>query len=43
MTIVWFVIAAILEIAGCFALWQWLHEGRSPIALTSWLPSSLPP
>ena len=26
-----FVVAAVLEIAGCFAFWRWLREGRSPI------------
>ena len=26
-----FVLAAVLEIAGCFAFWKWLRDGRSPI------------
>ena len=26
-----FVVATMLEIAGCFAFWRWLREGRSPI------------
>lgn len=25
-----FVLAAVLEIAGCFAFWSWLRAGRSP-------------
>jgi small multidrug resistance family-3 protein len=27
-----FVIAAVLEIAGCFAFWAWLRRGSSPLA-----------
>jgi len=26
-----FVVAAVLEIAGCFAFWRWLRGGWSPI------------
>jgi small multidrug resistance family-3 protein len=26
-----FSVAATLEIAGCFAFWQWLRVGRSPL------------
>lgn len=26
----YFSVAALLEIAGCFAFWAWLREGRSP-------------
>lgn len=26
-----FAVAATLEIAGCFAFWVWLREGRSPL------------
>ena len=26
-----FVVAAFLEIAGCFAFWAWLRNGRSPL------------
>lgn len=26
-----FAVAAFLEIAGCFAFWMWLREGRSPL------------
>jgi small multidrug resistance family-3 protein len=25
-----FIVAAFLEIAGCFAFWTWLRQGRSP-------------
>ena len=31
MTGFWFVLAAMLEIAGCFATLQWLRDGRSPV------------
>lgn len=31
MSWVYFSGAAILEIAGCFAFWAWLREGRSPL------------
>ena len=34
MNWVYFLGAAILEIAGCFAFWAWLREGRSPLWLT---------
>ncbi|MCX7824199.1 MAG: YnfA family protein [Verrucomicrobiae bacterium] len=27
--IFWFVLAAVLEIAGCFAFWQWARQERS--------------
>jgi small multidrug resistance family-3 protein len=37
MNWVYFSSAAILEIAGCFAFWAWLREGRSPL----WLAPSL--
>jgi small multidrug resistance family-3 protein len=30
-TVVAFVVAAFLEIAGCFAFWCWLRRGASPI------------
>ena len=26
-----FVVAAVLEIAGCFAFWMWLRRGASPV------------
>jgi small multidrug resistance family-3 protein len=25
-----FAVAAVLEIAGCFAFWAWLRQGRTP-------------
>ena len=28
---VYFAAAAVLEIGGCFAVWAWLREGRSPL------------
>lgn len=31
MSWVYFTGAAILEIAGCFAIWAWLRDGRSPL------------
>ena len=31
MSFVWFAIAAVLEIAGCFMFWLWLRMGRSPL------------
>ena len=30
ITILYFVLAALFEIAGCFAFWSWLKESRSP-------------
>jgi len=27
-----FAVAAVLEIAGCFAFWSWLRRGASPLA-----------
>ena len=29
MSYVWFAIAAVLEISGCFMFWLWLRMGRS--------------
>jgi small multidrug resistance family-3 protein len=26
----WYVLAALFEIAGCFAFWAWLRMGRTP-------------
>ena len=28
-----FVVAAVLEIAGCFAFWAWLRRGASPLVI----------
>ena len=30
---VYFLGAAVLEIAGCFAVWAWVRDGRSPLWL----------
>jgi small multidrug resistance family-3 protein len=30
-TLAAFVVAAVLEIAGCFAFWAWLRRGGSPV------------
>jgi small multidrug resistance family-3 protein len=27
----WFLLAAVCEIAGCFTVWMWLRQGRSPL------------
>jgi small multidrug resistance family-3 protein len=32
-TIVWFVLAAVGELVGCYALWAWLREQRSPLLI----------
>jgi small multidrug resistance family-3 protein len=29
-----FAVAAVLEIAGCFAFWVWLRRGASPLVVT---------
>jgi small multidrug resistance family-3 protein len=29
----WYVLAALAEIAGCFAFWAWLRLGESPLWL----------
>ena len=28
---IWFVLAAVGELIGCYALWVWLRDGRSPL------------
>lgn len=33
MTWVYFALAAVAEIAGCFAFWAWLRLGKSPLWL----------
>lgn len=33
MSFVFFALAALAEIAGCFAFWAWLRLGRSPFWL----------
>jgi small multidrug resistance family-3 protein len=32
-TLTWFLLAAFAEIAGCFAFWAWLRQGRSIVWL----------
>ncbi len=34
-----FIVAAVLEIAGCFAFWRWLREGRSPLVAVAGIVS----
>lgn len=29
-SVYWFVVAALLEISGCFAFWLWLRENKTP-------------
>lgn len=29
MSVVWFLVAAAAEIAGCFAFWAWIRKGAS--------------
>ena len=31
MSFVWFAVAAVLEIGGCYMFWLWLRMGRSPL------------
>ena len=38
-TVAAFVIAALCEIAGCYAAWMWLRSGKSPL----WLAAGLLP
>jgi small multidrug resistance family-3 protein len=30
-SLLWYLVAAVGEIAGCFAFWAWLRLGKSPI------------
>jgi small multidrug resistance family-3 protein len=30
-SVVAFIVAAVLEIAGCFSFWLWLRDGKSPV------------
>ena len=32
-TIAWYVLAGLAEIAGCFAFWMWLRDGRMAVWL----------
>lgn len=31
VSILWFGVAALFELSGCFAFWAWLRQGRSPL------------
>ena len=33
MAFIWYICAALAEIAGCFAFWLWLRHGRSAWSL----------
>lgn len=35
----WFFIAALFEIAGCYAFWMWLRLGKSPLWILPGLAS----
>jgi len=39
MTLVWYLIAAFAEIAGCFAFWAWARLDKSPLWLIPGLAS----
>jgi len=39
--LLWFSLAAVCEIAGCFTLWMWLRLGRSPLWIAPGLVSLL--
>lgn len=50
-TILLYVVAALAEIAGCFAFWAWMRDGRSPLwlipgmaslALFAWILTRVP-
>ena len=30
-SLLWYLLAALAEIAGCFAFWAWLRLGKSPV------------
>ena len=30
-SMIWFILAAVGELVGCYALWVWLRDGRSPL------------
>ena len=30
-SVIWYVVAAVAEISGCYAFWAWLRMGRSPL------------
>lgn len=37
----WFAIAAVGEIAGCYAFWMWLRQHRDPWPLLVGIPALL--
>lgn len=37
----WFFMAAVFEIAGCYAFWMWLRLGKSPLWMLPGLASLL--
>lgn len=39
MTVLWYLLAAGAEIAGCFAFWAWLRLDRSPLWLVPGMAS----
>lgn len=40
-TLVWFIIAALAEIMGCFAFWLWLRLGKTAWWLVAGVPCLL--
>ncbi len=38
-TVLWYSLAAVCEIAGCFSFWAWVRLGRSPLWLVPGLVS----
>ena len=41
MNLIWFLIAAVGEIAGCFAFWMWLRLKQGPWPLLFGIPALL--
>lgn len=40
-SLLWFLIAAAAEIAGCYAFWMWLRQNRGPGMLLLGIPALL--
>ena len=40
-TLFWYLVAALGEIAGCYAFWLWLRLGKGPAALLWGIPALL--
>jgi len=38
-TYLWYLLAAVAEIGGCFAFWAWLRLGKSPLVVVPGLAS----